>query len=671
MEFKDFQQAVEKQMKSMENRHFFVVDIDKDEIWNTYLNSFQPGTNEIYITKREYDCNCCKSFIRNAGRIVTIDNNYNLISIWDNFDIASKGFIPVAKALSAYVKSRPIENEFFHESKKVGVEKSVKIPPTGPAITFDHFYVEIDRKYVERYPGGKLSDTLSNKEVFKRSLEEITMEAAEIVLDLIEQNSIYRGTEFKQIVKNFIDFKKRYDELAENKKDLFCWKISQKLGSAAKIRNTVIGTLLTDISENVALDAAVKMYESKVAPTNYKRPTALISKSMIENAQKKIEELGILESFYRRYANISDITINDTIFIDRQLKNEVFKTVFDDMVKDAKAKKMKSFDKLDEIHIDDFISSVLPNVSSVEIMPENSHIKNLVSLIAPSNSDSKKIFKWNNNFSWSYNGDTTDSIKERVKAAGGVIDAELCCRLAWYNEDDLDFHMYEPGYKIDYTNRRRLSNSGGVLDVDANGTDGVRKDPCENIYYKRTSSMKNGKFTLAVHQFSQRQRNNFGFEVEIEMKGKKWNFVYDKSVPNNQLIKIAEIVVKNGEITINPLIETTTASKSVWGIETYKFQPVSIIMNSPNHWEGNAIGNKHYFFMVQGCKNEGKARGFYNEFLTSDLDQHRKVIEIMGSKMKVDETPDQLSGFGFSSTQRNSIVAKITGSFTRTLKINF
>ena len=37
----------------------------------------------------------------------------------------------------------------------------------------------------------------------------------------------------------------------------------------------------------------------------------------------------------------------------------------------------------------------------------------------------------------------------------------------------------------------------------------------------------------------------------------------------------------------------------------------------------------------------------------------------------VESSDDQVSGLGFSSTQRNSVIAKVEGSFTRTVKINF
>ena len=70
-----------------------------------------------------------------------------------------------------------------------------------------------------------------------------------------------------------------------DQKHNYCWVNRQDT-----IRNTVIGTLLIDLSNGEELDKAVKAFELKVAPANYKRPKALITQSMIKNAQKKVQE---------------------------------------------------------------------------------------------------------------------------------------------------------------------------------------------------------------------------------------------------------------------------------------------------------------------------------------------------------------------------------------------
>ena len=70
MDFKSFNEHLQKHVKHMmrEQKNYFVVDATKEEVWDTYLDSFPAGTNPIFRERREYDCACCHSFIVSIGR---------------------------------------------------------------------------------------------------------------------------------------------------------------------------------------------------------------------------------------------------------------------------------------------------------------------------------------------------------------------------------------------------------------------------------------------------------------------------------------------------------------------------------------------------------------------------------------------------------------------------
>jgi hypothetical protein len=234
--------------------------------------------------------------------------------------------------------------------------------------------------------------------------------------------------------------------------------------------------------------------------------------------------------------------------------------------------------------------------------------------------------------------------------------------------------MVEPdGYEIYFHNRNRTSPSGGRLDVDMNAGGRGTREPVENIFYQNRSHMKEGIYSLRTHNFCRRETVDVGFEVEVDFLGHIWNFVYDIPVRNNETITVMKFSYTTADgIKVLESLPTSTVSKKVWGINTNTFCRVSVLMMSPNHWENSSgVGNKHYFFMLENCVNPGEARGFFNEFLKSEFNEDRKVFEIVGSKMKAPATEDQLSGLGFSSTKRNSVLCKVTGSFTRMLKITF
>lgn len=672
MEFRNFKISVAKQFERMKKYDLFRTQVEKDQLWDTYLGSFPLGSNPIYKERTEHDCNSCKQFIRSVGNVVAIIDG-QIESIWD-VEAGDPNYQVVTDALSALVKSQVIENTFLHFDKVAGTDKNFQDTINGVK-TWEHFFINIPPNYVVKDAdiASILGGTRAKHDVLLRSLIEIHTDAVDTVLDLIAQNSLYRGTEHKFVLDSFKKLKKHFDGLPAADRDIFVWSQIRTLPeSVSKIRNTVIGTLLTDLSTDVDLEDAVKAFESKVAPTNYKRPIALVTKAMIEKAKKTINELGLTSALERRYATIQDITVNNILFANRDARKSMNADVFDELASTV-SDKVKSLDKVEEVSIDKFISDILPRAESLEIMVENRHVGNLVSLIAPVDPTAKPLFKWSNNFSWSYNGELTDSIRERVKKAGGNVSGDLCCRLAWYNYDDLDFHMKEPNnYEIYFGNRARMSPCDGSLDVDMNAISGQTREPVENIFYSNKDRMVEGVYTLQVHNFCRRESTNVGFEVELDFMGTVHRFVYDKPVQDKSTITVVKFKYSHKDgIKFLESLPFSQAVREIWGISTQTFRKVNVMMMSPNYWDDLKIGNKHYFFMLEGCVNDDKARGFFNEFLKEELNTHRKVIEMVGSKMRTEESNNQLSGLGFSSTQRNDVLCKVKGSFSRIIKIVF
>lgn len=660
MNFDLVKSAVAKQFERMQQHQLFVVDADKAQMWVLYLNSFKDGTNPIYRVRTDHDCSCCRNFIRDVGNVVAIIDN-QMVSIWD---VMVPEYQPVLDAMSRHVKAHSIVDLFFHYNRTVGTDKSFEEVVNGTPKTWNHFFVNVHSRFVMKKKDipTKLNEARSARDVFVRSLTEITDDAVETVLDLISQNSLYRGEEHKALLTEFKKSKTQYSQVQHTGKVLVGWSGT---GAVARIRNTVIGTLLQDLSEGKEIDIAVRAYESKVAPMNYKRPTALITKAMIEKAKETLAELGLTSALERRYATLKDITINNVLFANRNTKKEITGTIFDTLTPTSSTK-AANFDKVETVSIDKFVTDILPRVDSIEILMEGKFTGNLVSLIAPADATALPLFKWPNKFSWTYNGDVADSIKERVKKAGGNINADLCCRLAWYNYDDLDLHLKTPQGEI-YFGRKNLG--GGRLDVDMNAGGATSREAVENIFYQDRKTMVEGEYELFVQQYRQRETIDVGFEVEIDYLGNIQSFVYDKAVVGD--VTVAKFTYTKADgIKITKSLPSSQVSKTVWGLQTQTFQPVSALLLSPNYWDDNGVGNKHYFFMLEGCTNDGTARGFYNEFLKSELDKHRKVLEVIGSKMKAGG-PDQLSGLGFSSTQKNTLVCRVKGSFSRTLKVQF
>jgi hypothetical protein len=663
--FIEFKNAVQKQLDSMSKFDLFQVEIDPDSLWETYLNSFDGDSNPIFRERTEHDCNCCKRFIRQYGSIVAVDKKNKLLTIWDV--IVSDPYQKVANNLSKSVRNAKINNVFRNDSNKLGVNRNRDAK--NAAIVWDHFYCEVDKKFVVK---SKDLDSVraqfrSTKDVTKRGLEEITIDSLTTVLELIDQNSLYRGSEHQETVLKFSKLKSQYENISnENERDNFAWVAS--VNGGGRIRNSAIGTLLVDLSKDISLEEAVRKFESVVAPTNYKRPKALVTKKMIEDAQKTVQELGIEPSLYRRHASIEDITINNLLFANQRTKMAL--NVFDELSETVGNKKPKNLNRVEEVHIDKFISDILPKADSIELMVNNSQLSNFMSLIAPKFPDSKNILKWNNNFSWTYSGSLTDSIKEKVKRAGGDVSGILRCSLEWFNLDDLDIHVIEPNKNEIYYGNKQSFKSKGKLDVDMNVSPTTRS-AVENVTWNNPNTIMEGRYVVQIHNFTPRETVDVGFNVEIATPTQNFVFGYDKAVVRGSPITVAEFDYFNGEIKIVKSIKEQSNAREHWGVHTNTFQKVSCVLKSPNHWDDNKVGNLHWFFLLEGCKNPDSIRGLFNEYLDGRLDKHRKVFEVLGNKLMVKPSDSQLSGVGFSSTKRDSVLCRVSGSFNRTIMIKF
>ena len=654
------------------------VDFDPDTLWELYLDSFPEGTNPIYRVRREFDCSCCRHFIKTMGGVVAIRDD-RIETIWDFDTTSPECYQPVMDALSAYIKSKPIKDAFFTHEHTIGIAHNYERDENGhKVLTWNHFFVNTPRcAYTTHEINVETARVRDDRNVFLRSMSELTVEATETVLELIAQNSLYRGAEWKSQLEQLAAFQTKYNAMTAEQKELQSWVDVINMNPAlARIRNTSIGTLLIDLSEGRDLDSAVTAYERVVSPANYKRPKAIFTKRMLDDAKKTVTELGYLDSLPRRFARLDDISVNNILFANRDAVSRMNGAAADPFtaMEQQVAIDPKRFSHVEEIGIDKFISDVLPIAKELELFLENRFSKNMVSLTAPVNPDAKTMFKWDNAFAWAYTGNLADSdIRENVKKAGGKVDGVLRFSIQWNDEpgkwdkSDEDAHCQGPCGHIWFSVKRGFAD-GGNLDVDIINPN--RGEPAvENITWPDLSRMKDGKYEFHVHCYRHDSGNN-GFIAEIEANGEVHQYEYRHPLRTGDRIPVATVTLKYGQFTIQDKIKSAVSSRNLWGVNTNQFVPVSVAMYSPNYWdEQTGIGNRHYFFMLKGCQNPDKLNGFYNEFIKQELLTHKRVFEALGAQMSVQPVDDQLSGVGFSATRHDSFIVKVKGQTERVLKV--
>lgn len=659
-----------------------VTGVTGDDLYETYLSAFPEGTNPLFRTRTEHDCSCCRGFIRHVGNVVIVSPEKGISTIWDDAaKAAPHPYNLVAASLRDKVLAQPINGIFRVNTKETcfgAATTRSQDPGTKKVLSWNHFYTDqIPVALRVASPGQVCGDHATSVAVFKRGLSELSPEALETVRSLIASNNLYRGEEHLPALTRFMDAQRYFLNLGAAEQHTYAWV--NAASPAARFRNTVIGTLVTDISEGMDLERAVRSFEAKVAPTNYKRTTALITPAMVAKAMKTIEELDLESALERRLATISDISVHDVLWVDGEAKPLMKGGIGDLLTAHAKSNVAEDVDesRAEEITLDNFLTNVLPTATGMEALFKNESTGNLMVLTAPVHPEPKKLFRWDNDFAWSYGGNVADSIKERVKKAGGRVEGvALRVSLSWYNYDDLDLHIHEPkgqgtrglsGEHIYFRNKQGWT--GGTLDVDMNAGGGTTREPVENVMWARV--MPDGDYKVVVNQYSKRETTNVGFVVEVECGGKLSHFTYNKAVLIAQDIVVAVLHMKGGAIerieSGDSGISSTAVKQEKWGLTTGQFVKVNMVTLSPNFWGDSKVGNRHTFFVLDGASCDEAMRGIYNEFLHPRLEEHRKVFEVIGDKTKCAPTEKHLAGLGFSSTKKDSILIRVCSGKTRRL----
>ena len=705
---KDFQKQLQENLNNMTGK-LFRSSVSGNEVFDLYINGFENDPIFRDPNSSEHNCNLCKNFIRRYGNIISVNENNKIATIWDNVE-ESDYYLP-AKAISEKLKKAKIQDVFFetwnelnslnYESCKktnsvfrLGVAKNVKrytkeeaekfgVVKPNEIREFHHLHLDIPVQYVDM--SGKSVEAIMGeyrdaKNVFQRAMEEIPEDTLKLVRDLINQGSLLDGQTHLYKIEQILPLKIQYDGLPKSEQDNWCWINSYKL-PFAKFKNELIGVLCTELAEGKELNEACQAWNKRVDPANYMKAKAPITKKQIADAQKFVEENGYEESFNRRFATIDDIKVSEILHAnagDGKIKKV---SLFDNVKSTSTRHKRSEFDKVEEVSIEKFMKDILPTCTSVEAFLTNQHESNLVSLTTANNSESKRIFKWDNNYSWTYNGNLAGKsmIKEAVKDAGGNVTGVLRASMIWnesgQDQSDLDLWCKQPdnqsiGYSTGFRKDRGNSFTSMTGQLDLDNTNPGSKIGVENIYFKDLSKMRNGVYKFWVNQFS--NRGSKGFKFEIEFDGELYTYVYDKSVSGNVIV--AEVTLKDGKFTINhklPATDGIGASKEIYGLETNQFHKVNLVCLSPNHWEGNNVGNKHYFFMLEGAKCPISIRSFHAENLIPELAQHRKVLEVLGNTTMIELSDKQLSGLGFNATVKDELIVKLSGTHKRVIKIKF
>jgi len=683
--------------KMQETGKLFQSSFNGKDCWNMYLWGFEnPGIFRD-PESNEYKCNCCNSFVKRYGNIVAIDSNYDIMTIWDIDLPQDNEYYKSVKIVRDSLKTSKIANvfvesfDFLHSSTyektnsrmtefQLGIANNYKtytkeeaekfgVVEAGKVYQFHHFHLSLSKQFVDFSDNSVEAVQAGHrdaKNVLLRALTEIRLETLENVKEMIQTDALLDGKTHQYKIDAIIPLKQSFQNITDAQRENWAWVNSYNL-PFAKFGNELIGQLCYDIQEK-GLEVAVLAWNKRVDPANYMKAVAPISKGQREKANKLVAELGIIESFSRRFARIADINIDEIRFTNANSKSKAA-GLFDIIAPKSQEQVKIDKDKLQKISIEELLELLNTHPKSIQVMLENRLEGNLVALTTAAVANSPLLFKWDNPFSWTFKGNLAGKsmIKAAVKDAGGRVDGVLRFSMIW-NEStrdtsDLDAWCEQSnGEKIGFSTEfrkdrgQKFSSWGGQLDLD--NINPGKNIGIENIYFKDMNKLQDGTYYFRVNQYS--ARNSQGFKAEIEFDGEQFLYEYPQPVQQGANISVATVTVKNGKFSIqHHLPETNLTAKSLWNIETNQFHNCTLVCSSPNHWGNNNVGNKHYLFMLQDCKTNEAIKGFHAENLREDLHEIRKQIDVLGNLLTIEPSEEQLCGLGFNATVRDNVVVKV------------
>jgi len=299
--FKKFKKNVETQFKSMypNGKELYLTDIDREVLWLEYLSLFPEDANQIFRERTKHDCQNCRTFVKRFGNIVAISQSGALMSIWDNHSSMEYPYNEVAKGMSKLVKKFNIKSIWRTYEKSMGIDHTTQRTENGD-IRWQHLHCTAPQKFIVNGDGinGFLVESKTRQESFHRALSTLSLDAIDTTLELIgpekrtdDEQYLYKGNEYRGIVSEFRKHKIKFDKIKTvDGKNRYAWTVTAKTPHISGIRNSVIGTLLQDLSEGVDLNGAIGAFESKVAPDNFKRSSKIVSKGMIDMLDKEQNE---------------------------------------------------------------------------------------------------------------------------------------------------------------------------------------------------------------------------------------------------------------------------------------------------------------------------------------------------------------------------------------------
>lgn len=667
LDFKLFATAVQNQFNSMvalaakgEGILVRTNTTNPYELAEFYVDAYPTEVNPIFRERRVYDGSYDKRFVRQLGDVVLWSKDLQTIqTIWDIEGEELGYFLTVARKMQEKVIARfKVESftPFVSAEKEFGNEPNMD---DKSDILWNHFYALNGDKRISSDVHTVETKFINNRDLLIKGLTQASIDNIENVLCLISENGIYRGNEFEAPIRTFLTMKKAFVASGASMIAFATYmsisgllKKDHDINNNCLFINTAIGTLFQEMFEGKDVENAVKSFESKVAPANYKRTTAIVSPKMVEKAITDMKDIGIDRALYRQGATMQDVPLSSIIYqnLNQYKASDALDALLDESKTTQATKKIEN-QETQPIDLTG-LNYLLKGSSKVRLAVNKALDSNRVLVTKPLHEDAPNIFRWNNGFSWAYVNGVADAIKLRVKEMGGCVDAPFRISLAWHCADDLDLKLITPtGQKVSFGNKK-VGNIKLDLDMNAYGKSDP-DNPVENIFSHH--AIPDGKYSVHVNNYNKRGGSTNDTSVQVYVDGVSTIYHTGKSISNNNE-KMMSFTMKNGYMIDSKLEAGWTVSSTSGG--SLEFIDIEMITLSPNNWDAQDKV-QHLLVFPEKMELTDKMHGFFVENLKGDLQEHKRTLELLSNRLLVEPKVNDLVGYGFNIGAKQEILLEV------------
>lgn len=145
-------------------------------------------------------------------------------------------------------------------------------------------------------------------ELLKTAINKYSLRVISEAMVLINDGVLVRGKEFKAQLEWFSKIHHEFNSIRQHARK-HNYALAQATAAPTgwcHLSNSVLGTLMDDINDGLRKATIIDRFNEKMGPLNYQRPQVL-KQGTINQAEKLVDQLGIKNSFKRRYATDSDM----------------------------------------------------------------------------------------------------------------------------------------------------------------------------------------------------------------------------------------------------------------------------------------------------------------------------------------------------------------------------